>query len=108
MPGMGTGGMCWRRSAGGPYNRRMASHYLDHAATTPILASAREACVDELGRAANPHALHRSGRRARAVVEDARKDVAALLAHLPEAVERAWCVGQRSSSPVLVIGGSRR
>ena len=71
---------------GGPYNRRMAPHYLDHAATTPMLAAAREAYVDELGRPGNPHALHGSGRRARAVVEDAREALAGALGAHPSEV----------------------
>jgi cysteine desulfurase len=65
----------------------MASHYLDHAATTPMLDSAREAYADELGRVGNPSAPHRSGRRARAAVEDGREAVArALGAHPSEVV----------------------
>ncbi len=52
-------------------------HYLDHAATTPILPEVREAifaCLDdELG---NPSSTHAFGRRAKAVVEEARERVA--------------------------------
>ena len=46
--------------------------YLDHAATTPVLAVAREAMLDGLARWANPSSPHGEGRAARAALEDAR------------------------------------
>ena len=51
--------------------------YLDHQATTPLAAEAREAMLPWLGPEAggafgNPHSPHREGRRAAAVVEAAR------------------------------------
>jgi cysteine desulfurase len=54
--------------------------YLDHNATTPMVAAAHEA----LSRAAeecwgNPSSVHREGQRARFLVEEARAEVAALL-----------------------------
>jgi cysteine desulfurase len=64
----------------------MASHYLDHAATTPMFAAAIEAYVDELGHSGNPSALHRSGRLARAVVEEAREAIASTLGAAPAEV----------------------
>ncbi|UWX96329.1 cysteine desulfurase [Arthrobacter zhaoxinii] len=51
--------------------------YLDHAATTPISASALAALTSELSRSGNPSSLHGSGRRARMVVEDSREILAA-------------------------------
>ena len=51
--------------------------YLDHAATTPISASALAALTSELSRSGNPSSLHGSGRRARMVVEDSREALAA-------------------------------
>ncbi|WP_146361407.1 cysteine desulfurase family protein [Arthrobacter yangruifuii] len=53
------------------------SVYLDHAATTPISASALAALTSELSRSGNPSSLHGSGRRARMVVEDSRETLAA-------------------------------
>lgn len=53
--------------------------YLDHAATTPISASALAALTSELSRSGNPSSLHGSGRRARMVVEDSRETLAAAL-----------------------------
>ncbi|HEX7590234.1 MAG TPA: cysteine desulfurase family protein [Demequinaceae bacterium] len=64
----------------------MASHYLDHAATTPMFAAAIEAYVDEVGHPGNPSALHRSGRLARAVVEDGREAIARALGAAPAEV----------------------
>lgn len=51
--------------------------YLDHAATTPISASALAALTHELSRSGNPSSLHGSGRRARMVVEESRETLAA-------------------------------
>lgn len=53
--------------------------YLDHAATTPVLASARAAMADALTRWANPSSPHAEGRAARAALEDARARICAAL-----------------------------
>lgn len=50
--------------------------YLDHAATTPIRASALAAMTAQLQEIGNPSSLHASGRRARKAVEEAREVVA--------------------------------
>ncbi|TJY71286.1 cysteine desulfurase [Arthrobacter sp. CAU 1506] len=60
--------------------------YLDHAATTPILAQALAALTHELSRSGNPSSLHGSGRRARRVVEDARETIAAATGAHPSEV----------------------
>ena len=56
------------------------SHYLDHAATSPLDSAALEAWVAaqcELGAVpGNPAALHSGGRRARRMLDDARERVA--------------------------------
>lgn len=54
--------------------------YLDHNATTPLRPEARARWLevqDALG--GNPSSLHRAGRRARAVLDEAREQVAAAL-----------------------------
>ncbi len=51
--------------------------YLDHAATTPMLAEARAAVAEAMARWANPSSPHAEGRAARAALEAARADVAA-------------------------------
>ncbi|HLY05210.1 MAG TPA: cysteine desulfurase family protein [Rhizomicrobium sp.] len=53
--------------------------YLDHNATSPLRPEARVAMQNAFGLAGNPSAIHASGRAARAVVENAREQVAALV-----------------------------
>jgi cysteine desulfurase len=50
--------------------------YLDHAATTPMLAESIAAMTAELGRLGNPSSLHAMGRRARRAVEESREIIA--------------------------------
>jgi cysteine desulfurase len=49
--------------------------YLDHAATTPIIAPAREALARGLGNWANPNSPHGEGRASRALLEEARSTI---------------------------------
>jgi cysteine desulfurase len=49
--------------------------YLDHAATTPVIAPAREAFARGLEQWANPNSPHGEGRAARALLEDARNSI---------------------------------
>uniref|UniRef100_UPI000DF7D95B cysteine desulfurase family protein n=1 Tax=Desertihabitans aurantiacus TaxID=2282477 RepID=UPI000DF7D95B len=61
--------------------------YLDHAAGTPVSAVAREALLEALELTGNPSSVHRSGRAARRVLEEARESLAASLdAHPTEVV----------------------
>ena len=59
-------------------------HYLDHAATTPVLPEVKEAMLgaldDDFG---NPSSVHSFGRRAKEIVEDARDRVAAAIGAAP-------------------------
>jgi cysteine desulfurase len=50
--------------------------YLDHAATTPIVAEARAAVAAAMEAWANPSSPHADGRRARASFEEARRTIA--------------------------------
>jgi cysteine desulfurase len=50
--------------------------YLDHAATTPVLADARAAAVQAVEQWANPSSPHADGRAARAALEEARRQIA--------------------------------
>lgn len=62
-------------------------HFLDHAATTPLRPAARAALEAALDVVGNPSSLHASGRRARAILEDAREQLAdAVGAHPTEVV----------------------
>lgn len=61
--------------------------YLDHNATTPLDASARRAMLEQIdGDFGNPSSIHRAGRMARAVVDDSRDRLAALLGAKPHEI----------------------
>ncbi|MDX3924880.1 MAG: cysteine desulfurase family protein [Shinella sp.] len=53
--------------------------YLDWNATAPLLPAAREAFLATLDLAGNPSSVHGEGREIRALIEAARRDVAALV-----------------------------
>lgn len=53
--------------------------YLDHAATTPMMAEAKAAMIEAMNRWANPSSPHAEGRAARAALEDARGRIARAL-----------------------------
>jgi cysteine desulfurase len=67
--------------------------YLDHAATTPMVAEVVAVLTDQLSRAGNPSSLHGSGRAARRVVEESRESIAKSL-------------GARPSDVVFTSGGT--
>jgi len=67
--------------------------YLDHNAMTPARPRALDAVAIALAQPGNPSSVHRCGRLARRMVEDARDRVAAL-------------VGARSPNVVFTSGGS--
>ncbi|MDA8579669.1 cysteine desulfurase [Pontimonas sp.] len=62
------------------------SVYLDHQATSPMPQAVKEAYLDALGVAGNPSALHGGGRAARALLEQARERVAAVVGAHPTEV----------------------
>lgn len=81
--------------------------YLDHAATAPLRPEARAAMVAFLGTAAgNPSSIHAEGRRARAALEDARADVAALLG-IPDADEVVFTSGGTEADALAILGAAR-
>lgn len=55
------------------------SVYLDHNATTPLRPQAADAMREAMGSFGNPSSVHRHGRLARKLVEDAREQVARLV-----------------------------
>ena len=57
----------------------MAQIYLDNSATTPLCTEAREAMLAAMDAYGNPSSLHPMGQAARALVEEARKSIAATL-----------------------------
>jgi len=64
----------------------MKRAYLDHNATTPLRPEARAAVLRALEVTGNPSSVHAEGRAARALVEAARRDVAALAGAKPAEV----------------------
>nr|WP_296074649.1 cysteine desulfurase family protein [uncultured Actinoplanes sp.] len=60
--------------------------YLDHAATTPMLAEALDAYVAAAREVGNASSLHAAGRHARRLVEESRERVAAALGARPSEV----------------------
>lgn len=79
--------------------------YLDHNATSPMRPKVRLAVADALDRVGNPSSVHRFGRTARRVVEDARERVAALVGVAPAQV--VFTSGGTEAND-LAIGGSGR
>ncbi|MEV4638682.1 cysteine desulfurase family protein [Actinoplanes sp. NPDC049548] len=60
--------------------------YLDHAATTPMLAEALDAYVAAARQLGNPSSLHAAGRSSRRMVEESRERIAAVLGARPSEV----------------------
>lgn len=82
-------------------------HYLDHAATTPVLPEV----VSEINRAlaedfGNPSSVHAHGRRARSVVEDARERVAAAVGARPG--EIVFTGGGTEADNLALKGGASK
>ena len=59
--------------------RRIVMHYLDHNATSPLRPESLSAISHALSVGGNPSSVHAAGRAARAIVEEAREKVAALV-----------------------------
>jgi len=73
--------------------------YLDHNATTPILAEVAEAIRDvSLRVVGNPSSQHQSGQQARRVLEDARRRIAELLG--------ARTAGMNADRVIFTSGGT--
>jgi cysteine desulfurase len=65
----------------------MSRIYFDYNASAPIISVARDAMLAILdGEFGNPSSIHREGRRARQVLEQARDEVAALIGGLAEEI----------------------
>lgn len=80
--------------------------YLDHAASSPMRPSATEALLRGSHVVGNPAALHGSARAARALLEDAREQLAeAVGAHPSEVV---FTSGGSEADSIALTAGSRR
>ncbi|WP_425065553.1 cysteine desulfurase family protein [Reyranella sp.] len=67
--------------------------YLDHNATSPLRPAAFDAMVEALRVGGNPSSVHGPGRKARAIVDKARREVASL-------------VGARTTETIFTSGGT--
>jgi cysteine desulfurase len=67
--------------------------YLDHNATSPLRPAAFDAMVEALRAGGNPSSVHAAGRKARSIVDRARREVASL-------------VGARTSETIFTSGGT--
>jgi cysteine desulfurase len=85
-----------------------AAVYLDHNATTPMRPDAVAAMTATTARVGNPSSVHRYGRVARRIVEDAREQVAALVGAPPASV--VFTSGGTEANAIAVRGcrGRRR
>ena len=83
--------------------------YLDYAASTPLdprVAAAMGECLHAGGAHGNPSSVnHAIGRRARALVEQARTQVAAAIGARPECV--IWTSGATESNNLALFGAAR-
>jgi cysteine desulfurase len=81
--------------------------YLDHNASTPVHPTVREAVVRAMDEGfGNPSAEHAYGRRARAIVEEARAEVAGLLGCAPG--EIVFTGGGTEASNLALRGAGAR
>src|SRR5580700_10778700 len=82
--------------------------YMDYAATSPVdprVAEAMMGCLTREGVFGNPASLHPFGQTARARVEQARAQVAALI-HAP-APQLVWTSGATESNNLAILGTAR-
>jgi cysteine desulfurase len=80
--------------------------YLDYNASTPLRPEAWAAMEDALRGFGNPSSVHRHGRRARRIIEDAREQVAALCGAEPAGV--VFTSGGTEANALALRGSGRR
>lgn len=80
--------------------------YLDHNATSPLRPVAFESMVEVLRAGGNPSSVHTAGRKARAAVDTARRQVAALVGALP--AEVVFTSGGTEANNLALSGAGRR
>ncbi|MFA5892289.1 MAG: aminotransferase class V-fold PLP-dependent enzyme, partial [Actinomycetota bacterium] len=77
--------------------------YLDHNASTPLRSAARAAMLDADAATGNPSSVHAEGRRARAIIDTAREQVAALVGAKPSEV--VFTSGATEANNAVMAGG---
>src|SRR5687768_3999431 len=84
----------------------MRTIYFDYNATTPLDSSVREAMLPYLGEVfGNPSSVHHVGRKARAVLDDARDRVSKVLSCKPS--EIIFTSGGTESNNLALFGSAR-
>jgi cysteine desulfurase len=83
-----------------------APAYLDHNATSPLRPVAFDAMVEALRAGGNPSSVHGAGRKARAIVDKARREVASLVGALP--TETIFTSGGTEANNLALSGAGRR
>ena len=79
--------------------------YLDYNATAPLRPEARAAMIAALDVVGNPSSVHAEGRRARAIIETAREQVAALVGAKPSEV--VFTSGATEANNCVMAAGGR-
>ena len=77
--------------------------YLDWNATAPLRSEARAAMIAALDVIGNPSSVHAEGRAARALVDDAREKVAALIGTTPSSV--IFTSGATEANATVIAAG---
>ncbi len=80
--------------------------YLDHNASAPLRAEAREACLEAARACGNPSSAHGFGAEARDLLERARTQVAALAGARPQQI--TFTSGATESNATVLHGALRR
>jgi cysteine desulfurase len=80
--------------------------YLDHNATSPLRPAAWDAMAEAMRAGGNPSSVHASGRRARAIVDKARREVASLAGAEPS--EIVFTSGGTEANNLALSGAGRR
>ena len=79
--------------------------YLDYAAAAPVTPVARRAFLEALSAYGNPASAHEEGRRAKAVLEDARTSIARLAG--AKASEVVFVSGATEGNALAILGHAR-
>ena len=82
--------------------QRAATHYLDHNATSPLRPQARKAAFRAMACAGNASSVHRHGRHARSLIEDAREIVASYVGCSP--LEVVFTSGGTEANNLALLG----
>jgi cysteine desulfurase len=81
----------------------LARTYLDHNASSPLRPAARAAMIAAHDATGNPSSVHAEGRRARAIIDTAREQVAALVGAMPSEV--VFTSGATEANNCVMAGG---